>query len=178
MSSQPPPRPPIIRYVRDAGTGDKSFLVTWLFALLLGWFGVDRFYLGKTGTAILKLLTFGGFGIWVLVDLILVLAGAMRDKRGLRLQGYERHKKIALIVSALVVLVGVFANATGAQFRAETQVMPVKYLHFCPLLLTPLPQVRHRPPLSRQRQSHLLAQPLPPNIGRRRVRFAFQCWLV
>nr|WP_308471165.1 MULTISPECIES: NINE protein [unclassified Rathayibacter] len=109
----------MIRYVRDAGTGDKSFLVTWLFALLLGWFGVDRFYLGKTGTAILKLLTFGGFGIWVLVDLILVLAGAMRDKRGLRLQGYERHKKIALIVSALVVLVGVFANATGGTIQGR-----------------------------------------------------------
>src|SRR3954447_11954761 len=44
----------------------KSFLVTWLLSLLLGVWGIDRFYLGKVGTGILKLLTFGGLGIWAL----------------------------------------------------------------------------------------------------------------
>jgi TM2 domain-containing membrane protein YozV len=34
--------------------------------------GIHRFYVGKIGTGILMILTFGGFGIWVLVDLIMI----------------------------------------------------------------------------------------------------------
>ena len=58
----------------------KSFLVTWLFSLLLGVLGVDRFYLGKIGTGIAKLLTLGGLGWWALVDLVITLAGKQTDK--------------------------------------------------------------------------------------------------
>jgi len=61
----------------------KSWLATLLLSIFLGELGIDRFYLGKVGTGILKLLTLGGFGIWWLIDVILVIAGAMRDKRGL-----------------------------------------------------------------------------------------------
>lgn len=34
--------------------------------------GVDRFIMGKVGTGILKLITLGGFGVWWLIDLILI----------------------------------------------------------------------------------------------------------
>ena len=85
---------------------DKSFVATWLLAWFLGNLGIDRFYLGKTGTGILKLITIGGIGIWALVDLILVLAGKTRDKNGLPLAGYEQNKKVAWIVTAVLVLLG------------------------------------------------------------------------
>ena len=42
----------------------KAYIVTFLLALLLGVLGADRFYLGKIGTGILKLVTVGGLGIW------------------------------------------------------------------------------------------------------------------
>lgn len=61
---------------------DKNFLATLLFCLLLGTFGVHRFYVGKIGTGILMLLTVGGFGIWWLIDIILIACGAFRDKQG------------------------------------------------------------------------------------------------
>lgn len=61
---------------------DKNFIATLLFSLLLGNFGVHRFYVGKIGTGILMLLTFGGLGIWWLIDLIMVACGAFRDKQG------------------------------------------------------------------------------------------------
>ncbi|WP_454810577.1 Ltp family lipoprotein [Paenarthrobacter nitroguajacolicus] len=103
---------------------NKSFLTTWLLSLLVGVFGVDRFYLGKVGTGILKLVTFGGFGIWALVDLILVLANKTRDKQGRPLDGYDRHKKVALIVTAAFILLSIILNATRAG-ATQTSVTPV-----------------------------------------------------
>ncbi len=60
----------------------KSRLAVSLFAIFLGYLGVHRFYLGKIVTGILMLLTIGGFGIWQLIDIIMAIAGVMRDKEG------------------------------------------------------------------------------------------------
>lgn len=115
MSQQPytAPYPPNYGYGLPP-VSNKSFLVTWLLSLLLGVFGVDRFYLGKVGTGILKLVTFGGLGIWALIDLILVLANKTRDKQGLPLEGYDRHKKVALIVTGVVFLLSIVVNSARA----------------------------------------------------------------
>ena len=90
---------PIGGTAQAEGESDKSFVVTWLLGWLLGSFGADRFYLGKIGTAIAKLVTAGGFGIWALIDLIMHLVGASRDKEGRRLAGYDQHKKKAWIIT-------------------------------------------------------------------------------
>jgi TM2 domain-containing membrane protein YozV len=113
----PPPSAPATRQ-HDGTTGpdrydEKSFLVTWLFAWILGFFAVDRFYLGKVGTGLLKLLTFAGFGVWYLVDLIIVLVGAQRDKQGHRLAGYDKHKKIAWIVTAAFVVLSIIVSGVS-----------------------------------------------------------------
>ncbi len=60
----------------------KSKTTTLILAILLGGLGVDRFYVGKTGTGVLKLLTGAGLGIWWLVDIILILTGKYTDKDG------------------------------------------------------------------------------------------------
>ncbi|QEW04338.1 TM2 domain-containing protein [Microbacterium lushaniae] len=76
-------QPPYPNRQPYADVSEKSWLATLLLSIFLGEFGIDRFYLGKIGTGILKLITVGGFGVWWLIDLILVIAGVMKDKRGL-----------------------------------------------------------------------------------------------
>ena len=75
-STQPPVGP---------GT-QKSWMVAVLLSLFVGSLGIDRFYLGYTGLGIAKLLTFGGCGVWWLVDLILLVMGKMTDADGQPLQ--------------------------------------------------------------------------------------------
>ena len=53
-----------------------------------GIFGLHRFYLEKPKTAIPMLLTFGGFGIWYLYDLVLIAAGEMRDAEDLPVRNW------------------------------------------------------------------------------------------
>lgn len=95
-----------------ASESTKHFLAVFFFSFLWGSFGVDRFYLGKIGTGILKLITGGGFGLWTIIDLVIIMSGAMRDKAGLPLAGYAQYKKLAIktvvifaIASGLVILI-------------------------------------------------------------------------
>ena len=63
----------------------KDWVVALVLSIVVGSLGVDRFYLGKVGTGILKLVTFGGLGIWWLVDLVLIALKKLDDKDGYRL---------------------------------------------------------------------------------------------
>lgn len=92
----------------------KSFVVTWLLALLVGMLGADRFYLGKVGTGLLKLVTCGGAGVWALVDLVLVLTGSQRDKQGRPLAGYPERRTMAWGVTAAFLALGLVVGACGA----------------------------------------------------------------
>jgi TM2 domain-containing membrane protein YozV len=62
---------------------EKGFVPTLLLCLFLGCLGVHRFYVGKIGTGIVMLITLGVFGIWALIDLIMIIVGAFKDKNGL-----------------------------------------------------------------------------------------------
>ena len=67
----------------EPGNSEKSFVATLILCILLGWLGVHRFYVGKTGTGILMLLTMGGLGIWTLIDLIVIAVQKFKDSKGL-----------------------------------------------------------------------------------------------
>ena len=63
----------------------KGWTAALLLSVLLGQLGVDRFYLGHIGLGVLKLITFGGCGIWWIVDVILIATRKMTDADGLQL---------------------------------------------------------------------------------------------
>ncbi len=64
----------------------KSAAAAFFLCCYLGYFGIHRFYTGKIGTGILMLLTFGGVGIWVLIDLVIIASAHFKDKQGRYLQ--------------------------------------------------------------------------------------------
>lgn len=61
---------------------DKSKLTAGLLQILIGGLGIGRFYLGYTTIGVLQLITCGGFGIWSLIDGILILTGKVPDPQG------------------------------------------------------------------------------------------------
>ena len=67
---------------------EKSFAITFLLCLFVGFFAVHRFYTGKIGTGIIFIFTLGGLGIWWIVDYYMIIFGAFRDRDGL----YVRHQ--------------------------------------------------------------------------------------
>ena len=64
---------------KAAGESDKNWALAFFLSLFFGFFGADRFYLNCLWLGIFKLVTFGGLGIWWLIDLFLLLLGKMRD---------------------------------------------------------------------------------------------------
>lgn len=68
--------------VQQSSLSHKRILPAALLCFFLGCFGVHRFYVGKVGTGLLQLFTFGGLGIWALIDLIMIVVGSFRDSDG------------------------------------------------------------------------------------------------
>jgi len=64
------------------GTSDKSNVVALLLCFFIGILGVHRFYVGKIGTVVLQLVTFGGLGIWALIDIIMIILQKFTDSEG------------------------------------------------------------------------------------------------
>ncbi len=58
---------------------DKSRLVAFLLCFFLGFLGIHRFYVGKTGSGILYLCTGGIVGIGWLIDFCMILFGSFTD---------------------------------------------------------------------------------------------------
>jgi hypothetical protein len=76
----------IITLVKGTGAmseyKQKSWWITFLLSLFLGYLGADRYYLERYPSAILKMVSLGGFGVWYLSDIILLAGDWRRDKNG------------------------------------------------------------------------------------------------
>lgn len=103
----------------QTGALHRNHLVALLLAVFLGWLGIDRFYLGSPGVGIIKLLTFGLFGILWFVDLIMIATKSVKGIVWVETDGkihtpaqdqaaknwFERHKVLSITV-ALVFTFG------------------------------------------------------------------------
>jgi len=60
----------------------NKHIFVWVCNFLFGTLGVDRFIRGQIGLGIIKLLTGGAIGVWVLVDFIISLVKCYGAKFG------------------------------------------------------------------------------------------------
>lgn len=75
-----------VNSVGGALISPKSKTVALVLCIFLGIIGGHRFYVGKTGTGLIWLFTFGLFGIGWIVDLVMIAIGGFKDKYGLPLR--------------------------------------------------------------------------------------------
>ena len=60
-------------------TSLMSPTLVWVVSFFFGYLGIDRFMIGSVGAGVAKLLTFGGFGLWWLIDLF-IIAGKTKER--------------------------------------------------------------------------------------------------
>ena len=65
----------------------KDPTTTLIVSILAGSLGIDRFMIGDTGLGVGKLLTCGGFGIWAIIDWIMIQK-ATREKNMQKIQQF------------------------------------------------------------------------------------------
>lgn len=108
----------------SSGISPKSGVIALFLCLFLGIFGAHRFYVGKTKSAILMLVTLGGLGLWMLVDLVLIACGEFTDSDGRQLTTarFKPVLGIAVLVVGIILLYvalfgGIFTFVTGGASR-------------------------------------------------------------
>jgi TM2 domain len=108
----PPPVPTELEIHTKKIPRQRHFLILFFFSFMWGTFGVDRMYMGLYATGVLKLLTFGGLGLWSLTDMIVIMTGTFKDREGRVTLQFNEYRKFAsrtifwfTIILAVVILV-------------------------------------------------------------------------
>lgn len=92
---------------------EKTRATALILAWFLGWCGADRFYVGHIALGVLKLLTFGGLGMWWFIDLILHSLGAVKDSEGKQLRPADDIAGQPTVNGNHVLLASVLAGSYG-----------------------------------------------------------------
>jgi TM2 domain-containing membrane protein YozV len=68
---------------------DKSRMTTLLLCVFGGFLGLHRFYVGRAGSGVLWLVSFGLFSVGWIYDLVMVATGEFEDEQGKRVLYWE-----------------------------------------------------------------------------------------
>lgn len=99
------------RQTQASQPSEKSAVATLLLCIFLGNLGIHRFYVGKWGTGILMLLTFGGLGIWYLIDIALIVCNRFRDADGRVIDLSKNPPSFKKILTILLVFIAICYGA-------------------------------------------------------------------
>lgn len=96
-------------------SGEKSWTATAVLSFLVGWLGIHRYYTGYYLIGVVQMLTFGGCGLWALIDLIMILLNKFQDAKGQPLEGYNTTVVFILVALWILLFVaGILVQILGA----------------------------------------------------------------
>ena len=67
---------------------EKKRVTALLLCMFFGWFGLHRFYVNKFATGVFMMFTFGGFGLMVMIDFLMIIFGNFADSYGRKLENW------------------------------------------------------------------------------------------
>ncbi|MCK4808120.1 MAG: TM2 domain-containing protein [Candidatus Aenigmarchaeota archaeon] len=103
---------------------EVSWASTLWLSFFLGFFGVDRFFMGKTKTGILKLITVGGFGFWYLIDLILIMKSYKFENIKWK---FPENKTIHIVAICLLLVLAIFSGSEPTQNTiTQQEIIPIE----------------------------------------------------
>lgn len=105
---------------KSIGVLERDHTTALVLSIFLGVFGIDQFYLGKTGKGLLKLFTFGLFGILWLIDVIMIATKSVGgiawkeeqvSDKAVSGNWFKKHKVLTVIIALFVF--GIIVAATS-----------------------------------------------------------------
>ena len=105
----------------------KSKLVTFLLCTFLGNLGIHRFYLGKVGTGLLYMFTFGFWGVGTFIDTIKIASNTLKDKSGMDLNDDVSSAVVWLVVGLYIFffVLGLGSGIFSVSEKVVNEVPPV-----------------------------------------------------
>jgi TM2 domain-containing membrane protein YozV len=97
-----------------------NFYSTFFLGLFLGVFGAHRFYLSKSGTGFLQLITFGGFGIWWLVDMLTILKGKFKNGEGAEIPNTAPFLSWSVFAAVIIIALPKNSSKNSSSGSAST----------------------------------------------------------
>jgi hypothetical protein len=111
---------------------DKSWSILVVLSISLGWLGADRFYAGRWGLGVLKMLSMlvGVGAIWYAIDVLLAITGKQEDDCGDYISGGRTSgcisKLLGTAIIAAIAIVVIFNVVPGARSTIEEAVDKAK----------------------------------------------------
>lgn len=111
---------------KSIGVLERDHTTALALSIFLGIFGIDQFYLGKTGKGILKLFTLGLFGILWVIDIIMIATKSVRgiawnEEETMGKNWFARHK---IFTGFIVLFVVGIIGASSSSNQPKTTTTP------------------------------------------------------
>ncbi|UVI36348.1 TM2 domain-containing protein [Brevibacterium spongiae] len=113
-AASPASGPPVIASPTSSAAypvSDKKYMTAVFLMLFFGGYGADRFYLGRIGTGVLKLVTLGFGGLWTMIDGLRIANGSLRATDELELDGFREHHRLVQVI--VWILAGIYFLSIG-----------------------------------------------------------------